>query len=73
MRRKVRGKIHKLMMDKGLPLRELSRRTDIRYAALSELANQKRQNINFSQIERIAESLEIDDICDIIDLEVTEE
>ncbi|NUU62887.1 helix-turn-helix domain-containing protein [Paenibacillus agri] len=49
-------------------LRELSRLTDIRHAALNELANYKRQNINFGHIERIAEALEIEDIREIIDL-----
>ncbi|WP_257130464.1 helix-turn-helix domain-containing protein [Bacillus pseudomycoides] len=36
---------------KGISLRESSRLTDIRYATLSKLANQKRQNINFRHIE----------------------
>jgi len=45
----------------------LSRLTDIRHAALSELANQKRQNINFNHLEKIAETLELDDIREIVD------
>ena len=68
MTRKVKVKIHELVNQRGISLRELSRLTDIRHAALSELANQKRQNINFSHIERIADTLELDDIRDIIDL-----
>ena len=68
MTRKVKVKIHELVNQRGISLRELSRLTDIRHAALSELANQKRQNINFSHIEKIAETLELDDIRDIIDL-----
>ncbi|MBB2483124.1 helix-turn-helix transcriptional regulator [Bacillus sp. APMAM] len=68
MARKVEVKIHKLANQRGISLRELSRLTDIRHAALSELANQKRQNINFSHIERIADALELDDIREIIDL-----
>jgi putative transcriptional regulator len=51
-----------------MSLRELSRLTDIRHAALSELSNSKRQNINFRHIEKIAEALDITDIRDIIDL-----
>ncbi len=50
-------------------MRELSRLTDIRHAALSELSNQKRENINFRHIEKIAEALEIEDIREIINLE----
>lgn len=72
MARKVKVKIHELLNKKGISLRELSRLTDIRHAALSELSNQKRKNINFSHIERIADSLDIDDIREIIDLEQTE-
>ena len=43
-------KIHELLQQEDISLRELSRLTDIRHAALSELANQKRQNINFNHI-----------------------
>lgn len=68
MIRKVKVKIHELVNQRGISLRELSRLTDIRHAALSELANQKRQNINFSHIEKIADTLELDDIREIIDL-----
>ncbi|KYG90621.1 transcriptional regulator [[Bacillus] sp. KCTC 13219] len=68
MTKKVKVKIHELISQRGISLRELSRLTDIRHAALSELANQKRQNINFSHIERIADTLELEDIREIIDL-----
>lgn len=68
MAKKIKVNIHKLTKQKGISLRELSRLTDIRHAALSELANQKRQNINFHHIEKIAETLEIEDIREIIDL-----
>ncbi|MEG7865464.1 helix-turn-helix transcriptional regulator [Bacillus paranthracis] len=67
--KKVIVKIHELTKEKGISLRELSRLTDIRHAALSELANQKRQNINFKHIEKIAETFEIEDIRDIIDFD----
>ncbi|WP_244209131.1 helix-turn-helix domain-containing protein [Paenibacillus ferrarius] len=52
----------------NISLRELSRLSDVRHAALSELANGKRENINFNHIERVAEALEIQDIRQIIDL-----
>ena len=57
-----------LLKEHDISLRELSRLTDIRHAALSELTNYKRQNIYFSHIERIAEALQIEDIRKIIDL-----
>ncbi len=67
MAKKVKVKIHEIIGKRGISIRELSRLTGIRHAALSELANQKRQNINFSHIERIADALEINDIREIID------
>ena len=69
MSKKVIVKIHKLLQQEGISLRELSRLTDIRHAALSELANQKRQNINFNHIEKNADALNIEDIRDIISIE----
>lgn len=67
MAKKVIVKIHNILENKNLLLRELSRLTDIRHAALSELANQKRKNINFQHIEKIADALNIEDIREIID------
>ncbi|MGM8366507.1 helix-turn-helix domain-containing protein [Virgibacillus sp. W0181] len=68
MEKKIVIKIKDLIMKHDISLRELSRLTDIRHAALSELSNHKRENINFNHIEKIAEALEIDDIRGIIDL-----
>lgn len=68
MEKYVVVKIKELLTKNNISLRELSRLTDIRHAALSELANRKRKNINFGHIERIAEALNIDDIREIIDL-----
>ena len=69
MSKKVIVKINELLQQQDISLRELSRLTDIRHAALSELANQKRQNINFSHFEKIADALNIEDIRDIITIE----
>ncbi|MED0673665.1 helix-turn-helix domain-containing protein [Aneurinibacillus aneurinilyticus] len=68
MTKRVSVKIHKLTQNKGISLRERSRLTDIRHVALSELMNQKRQNINLQPIERVAEAFGIKDIREIIDL-----
>ena len=68
MKRKVVIKISDLLKKRGISLRELSRLADVRHAALSELANGKRANINFSHIEKIARALDISDIREIIDL-----
>lgn len=69
MNKKVVIKIKPLLKKHNISLRELSRLTDIRHAALSELSNNKRKNINFSHIEKIAQALNISDIREIIDLE----
>ncbi|MCY8012196.1 XRE family transcriptional regulator [Bacillus haynesii] len=45
----------------------------MRHAALSELINGKRQNINFGHIERIANTFNIKDINEIISLVEVEE
>lgn len=66
---KVVVKINSLLEKYKLTLRGLGELADIRHAALSELANGKRKNINFGHIERIAEALKINDIREIIDLE----
>jgi len=67
MEKKVVVKIKDLLKIHDISLRELSRLTDIRHATLSELSNHKRKNINFRHIEKIADSLNIDDIREIID------
>lgn len=69
MTKKIVNKINDLLWEYDISLRELSRMTDIRHAALSEHANQKRQGINYGHVERIAYELSIDDIRNIIDLE----
>lgn len=61
--------INKLLQQEDISLRELSRLTDIRHADLSELANQKRQNINFNHIKKVADVLNIEDIRDILTIE----
>ncbi|MCE5173526.1 helix-turn-helix transcriptional regulator [Paenibacillus profundus] len=68
MTKKVVVKIGELTKKHGISLRELSRLADVRHAALSELSNGKRSNINFAHIEKIADALGIDDIREIIDL-----
>ncbi|MDH6429566.1 transcriptional regulator [Paenibacillus odorifer] len=68
MGKRVIVKISELTKKRKISLRELSRISDVRHAALSELANGKRENINFSHIGKIAEALNIEDIREIIDL-----
>lgn len=69
MSKQVVIKIDYLLEKYGVKsLRKLAEMCDIRHAALSELNNGKRRNINFGHIERIAETLGIEDITEIIEL-----
>jgi putative transcriptional regulator len=66
-------KIKELLIEKGISLRELSRLSDVRHSALSELANQKRINVLFHHLARIADALDIDDMNQIITFEKIED
>lgn len=68
MSRKLVVKLNDLLRKYDMSLNELSLRSGVRRAALSELANGKRERIQFEHIERIADALNIDDIREIIDL-----
>lgn len=68
MGKRIVVKIAELTKKHKISMRELSRLSDVRHAALSELANGKRESISFSHIVRIAEALKIEDIREIIDL-----
>ncbi|WP_258296422.1 helix-turn-helix domain-containing protein [Paenibacillus peoriae] len=65
---KVKVMLGQLIKARGISLNELSHKTGVRRAALSELANEKRENINFKHIEEIADALDITDIREIITL-----
>lgn len=69
MGKQVSVKIKELSKKNGMSLREFSNHVDVRHAALSELSNKKRKSISFEHIEKIADSLGISDIREIIDLE----
>lgn len=74
MEKRIVVKIADLTKKHKISMRELSRLSKVRHAALSELTNGKRESINFSHIVRIAEALNIEDIREIIDLvEVSED
>ncbi|MFB5268864.1 helix-turn-helix domain-containing protein [Paenibacillus enshidis] len=73
MNKKIVVKIAELAKDHHISLRELSRISNVRQAALSELSNGKRESISFSHIEKIAAALNIQDIREIIDLVDVEE
>jgi putative transcriptional regulator len=66
-------KLKALLLEKGITLRELSRLTDVRHAALSEFANQKRLNVHLPHLACIAHALNIKDMNQIISFEEVED
>lgn len=68
MTKKVVVKINQLAKKYNLTYEQMSELVHVRAAALNELANGKRQRIQFEHIEKIADGLDIDDIRQIIDL-----
>jgi DNA-binding Xre family transcriptional regulator len=64
--KKVRIMLDDLLHKRGMSLNELSLRTGVRRAALSELNGHKRERIQLDHIEKIAEELGIEDIREII-------
>ncbi|NKC67357.1 helix-turn-helix domain-containing protein [Vagococcus fluvialis] len=66
MEKKVIVCLKELVEDKGISLRELARLSDIEPSIINKLANNKHERIYLPHIERIAESLDIDDISLIL-------
>ncbi|MDQ0974624.1 putative transcriptional regulator [Neobacillus niacini] len=73
MSRIVVIRLKELLLEKGMTIRKLSRLSDVRHAALSELANQKRVNVHLHHLSRIADALDIDDMDQIITFEKIED
>ncbi len=73
MSKKITVRIEELLEKEGISMRELSRRSDVRHAVLSELKNQKRQNVSFVHLERIAEALNIEDMNQLLRIENIDE
>jgi putative transcriptional regulator len=73
MNRIVVIKLKEVLLEKGITIRKLSRLSDVRHSALSELANQKRINVHFYHLARIADALDINDINQIITFEKIED
>lgn len=72
--KKVYVRINELLYQHNMSMNELHLRTGIRRAALSDLANGKRERIQLEHIEKLANALGIEDINEIITLvEVPEE
>lgn len=66
--KKVQLRLNDLLHKHNMSINELHIKTGVRRATLSELANNKRQRIQFEHIEKIANGLNIQDINEIITL-----
>lgn len=69
MGKTIKVNIMELASKQGISLTELSRLSNVRVATLSELSNGKRKRIEFDHIRKIAETLNINDINEIISIE----
>lgn len=58
--------LKKLADEHDISLRELARLSNIEPAIVNKMANNKRNSIFLEHLERIADSLDIDDLSDII-------
>lgn len=65
---KLYVKLTEILKERNMTQKELAELTEIRPAAISELANNQRRSINREHIERIAEALGIKDISELITL-----
>lgn len=66
MEKVIQINIRQLADKKGMSLRELARLSDIEPATLNKLANNKRKRVHIAHLERIAETLNITDMNDLM-------
>lgn len=66
--KKVRLQINQLLYNRDISLTQLHVKTGIRLAALSELANGKRQRIQFEHLEKIVQALDIEDMNELFSI-----
>ncbi|HLQ39462.1 MAG TPA: helix-turn-helix transcriptional regulator [Tetragenococcus sp.] len=71
--RKVVIHIHELLQKHQMTLSQLALDADIDKSKLSRLANGKRESLYLPYIIRLAETLDIDDINEIISIERVDE
>lgn len=64
--KKVELQLNQLMHKHNLSITQLHIKTGIRRATLSELANNKRQRIQFDHLERIVNALAIKDMNELL-------
>ncbi|MEI3613145.1 helix-turn-helix domain-containing protein [Pseudogracilibacillus sp. SO30301A] len=71
--KKVKLQLNQLLHRHNMTLTQLHVKTGIRLAALSELANGKRQRIQFEHLDKIVDALDIKDMNDLFRIENDED
>lgn len=66
--KKIKLQINQLLSKHDISLTQLHVKTGIRLAALSELANGKRQRIQFEHLEKIVQALDIEDMNEVFSI-----
>jgi putative transcriptional regulator len=66
---KLTVKLKEVLKQRNMTQLELSKKANVRQAAISELCRNERQEINLEQMERIADALGISDIGELIQFE----
>lgn len=64
--KKVKLQLNQLMHKHDLSITQLHIKTGIRRATLSELANERRQRIQFDHLEKIVNALDIKDMNELL-------
>lgn len=68
---KIKLKIKEVITSRNMTQKELARITGIRESTISELSRGTKTAINFQYLGKIAEALNITDIRELIDCELT--
>ena len=66
---KVKLKVKELLEERNITQKKLAQISGIRESTISDIVRGTRSGINFEHLSKIAESLEIDNISQLIDFE----
>ncbi|MCM3274276.1 helix-turn-helix domain-containing protein [Paenibacillus elgii] len=67
--RKLKIKLKEILKQRNMTQLELSKLSNVRQAAISELCRNERKEINLEQIERIATALNITKISELLEFQ----
>lgn len=64
----LRVRLKELLQERGITQKDFAEQTGLKPSVISELVNNQRSSINKNYIIKIAETLNIDDVSQIIEL-----